>query len=119
MSAVPGNLPVPQPVPQSDPSVSLDRRAGERALFTAVVRGVSKEINSDQLKGELGGADVFTSTGPDGSVVVLANTSQAALDAAVSAHIAKNPRRDAVVLLKEKAKTDTTVAAMLDVLGIV
>jgi hypothetical protein len=73
------------------PGSGIDRRAGLRTDFTAVVRGVTVPVDPVQLKQALGGADVYTSQGDDGSTVVLANVDQAALDAAVSAMVAAAP----------------------------
>jgi len=72
-------------------AAGVDRRAGLRTDFTAVVRGVTVPIDPVQLKQALGGADVYTSQGDDGSTVVLANVDQAALDGAVSAMVAAAP----------------------------
>lgn len=69
----------------------IDRRAGIRTDFTAVVRGVTVPVDPVQLKQALGGADVYTSQGDDGTTVVLANVDQAALDAAVAASVAAAP----------------------------
>lgn len=69
----------------------INRRAGLRTDFTAVVRGVTVPIDPGQLKLALGGADVYTSQGDDGTTVVLANVDQAALDAAVAASVAAAP----------------------------
>jgi hypothetical protein len=80
--------------PNISPS-GIDRRAGLRADFTAVVRGVTVPIDSGQLKQALGGADIFTSQGNDGTTVVLANVDQAALDAAVAAVVAAAPGLEA------------------------
>lgn len=96
----------------------IDKRAGPRASFTAVVHGVTKDISSDQLKEELGGVDVFTSAGIDGTTVVLANVDQAVLDAVVASHVVKNPRKAAIAVLREKVKTDPAFAALVQVLGI-
>lgn len=95
----------------------IERRAGPRAPFTAVVRGVVKEISPHQLKDELGGVDVATSVGVNNTTVVLANVEQGVLDAAVSAHVAKFPRREALTILREKAQTDPTIASLLQLLG--
>lgn len=76
----------------SPPGTSgIERRAGIRTDFTAVVRGVTAPVDPVQLKQALGGADVYTSQGDDGTTVVLANVDQAALDAAVATSVAAAP----------------------------
>lgn len=69
----------------------IDRRAGIRTDFTAVVRGVTVPVDPGQLKQALGGADVYTSLADDGTTVVLANVEQAVLDAAVATSVAAAP----------------------------
>lgn len=98
------------------PSPTDDRRAGERRPFTAVVRGVSKKVSPTQLGVELG-VDVCTSVNSDGTVVVLADVDQKILEAAITSHVARDPRGDALALLQARARTDPTIAALLQVLG--
>lgn len=64
-----------------------DQRAPARHEFTAVVRGVAAGLDTSRLKEQLG-ADVFTTQSDDGTLVVLADVDQAALEAAVAAGMA-------------------------------
>lgn len=112
--------PTANPLPTSiaTPSSINNRRAGPRRPFTAVIRGVSKKISPTQLGVEMG-VDICTSINADGTIVVLADVDQKVLEAAITAHVASDPREDAVALLQNRAKDDPTIAALLQVLGIV
>ncbi len=93
-----------------------ERRSGERAPFTAVVRGVTKKVIPHQLKDELGGHDVWTTAN---GTVILANVGQADLEPAVAAHVA-DPYHDQpdLRIVAEKAQTDPAFAALARILSI-
>lgn len=76
---------------RSQPPEGIDeRRAGPRREFTAVVRGITKPVRPHQLAAELGGVDICTAGADPESgdpTIILADVDQAALEAAIEAHV--------------------------------
>lgn len=111
--ALPALLPTPPP---GTPERRQDPDA-PRCPFAAVVRGIAKPIRLEQLAAEMappGGAPpaLHMCQGLDATVVVLADVDQAALGAAVAAHVAVDPNAADLATVAAAAATNPAFAAL-------